>query len=274
MDNWHKVALWRKYYDEINIDDEANIKDTSWESFYLWRDSAKPLIESIKTSIKEKLELNKQLYKQYVDDLEEIDWVNFRPLRLSREEDYSDWLCHFMGTSTSSYFLNQCLGLNKVVRVIKAEREIGSEGYRSDIMLTLSDGTYIHIEVKIGDDSMQKTYNTAIAMQRLYNTTKEKLLNYILLMPEQLADWEDVEDPKWEFRIRSLTWEQIAIAGRNSVYYSAENTLWKTWMLGFVGAIEAELLRIPSGSKVEISNMREYNKKLRILSESLIKSSN
>ena len=43
-------------------------------------------------------------FKEFGGDPLSTEWSNFRPLRLSREEDWSDWLAYFIETNQHPYF--------------------------------------------------------------------------------------------------------------------------------------------------------------------------
>ena len=201
------------------------------------------------------------------------DWRKFRPLRLSREEDWSDWLAFLIESSQTGVFC-ACLlhdppsGLNTHIRAINVEREVAQNYYRGDIIVHWSGGFSSHIEVKIGDANLLKMYDTGRELRAKYGKKKDEWKNFILLLPEQVAAWEGLPAaPSEEPPIQALTWEDIAIALRRGLHCD-ETSLWKAWAYGFVGAIEQQLLMYP-GYRLESRRAEGISTKIRILREGL-----
>ena len=117
------------------------------------------------------------------------DWNDFRPLRLSREEDWSDWLAFLIQRSNGGFnkVLLERPGISAVdYRGPKVEREVLSNGYRSDIIILWNNGYADHIEVKVGDPGLGKTHGTSAAMRRKYGSRIKGWHDWILLIDSQI----------------------------------------------------------------------------------------
>lgn len=195
------------------------------------------------------------------------DWTQFRPLRLEREEDYSDWLAHLIEFSKTGYFSSKIFKLSgfaqsDYVSPRKCIREDPTGGYRADIVITWRDNSGTHVEVKIGDPNLFKTFDTAKKMRAKHQKC-QNWSDFILLMRWQMPDWlymgKGSDSP-----IRALTWEDIDLALRRSLLHSKESISWKAWAYAFIGAIEQKLLLFP-----RIANNEPNSKRLPVL-ESMI----
>ena len=100
------------------------------------------------------------------------DWNQFRPLRLSREEDWADWLAYLIETSTTGVFSKNLLGgevSKNLVLPKQVLREDICKGYRADMIIEWQDKKISHIEVKIGDPNLKKTYPTSEVFRDKFN---------------------------------------------------------------------------------------------------------
>jgi len=175
------------------------------------------------------------------------DWMEFRPLRLTREEDWSDWLSHLIQTSSTGFFSKMVFfGLDQyddnTISPVKVEREVSRGGYRADIVISWDDGSYSHMEIKIGDENLIKTYATGMEIMGSYPAGPDRWTHHILLLPDQLEHWrslENIEDNK--IHIDVLTWNDICISLRKALL-TDEPMVWKVWAYSFLGAIEQKLL--------------------------------
>jgi len=175
-----------------------------------------------------------------------FDWQNFRPLRTDREEQWSDWLHHFIRTSTTGHFAHQLVSrsgfesptpcANPVVH-----REESSEDRRADIVIQWRNGEHCHIEVKVGDLALEKTYDTASKLQQKHDT---HWTHYILLPREDEWQWRALETTH-EVTVHVLTWDDVAVALRRSLRLRREHQHWLAWAYGFCGLIEQKLLGLP-----------------------------
>lgn len=184
-------------------------------------------------------------------------WVAFRPLRLSREEDWSDWLAHLIETSHTGAFWSAALR-NKYPRdalanPVSVRREwVLPNGYRADLGIELRDDSWIHLEVKIGDDDLKKTVDTGEAMR---DEVGHDRVDDVLLLP---AD----DRPLWDAVIVDLTksgdqgarrasavtvidWRDVARGLRYALAESGETLRWRVLARMFCGAVEQALIGLP-----------------------------
>lgn len=192
------------------------------------------------------------LLAEFGGDPTRQDWRNFRPLRLSREEDWSDWLAYLIERSEAGVF-SHCLFGDSMMRSAytrpRVEREKMVDEYRADIIVRWSNNTFAHVEVKIGDRDLSKTFPTSKAM--MDNQPQAGWANYILLLSWQIPEWEEVkekaaQDEQGEppVKVLTLTWEDVCVALRRGLR-SNENIQWKAFAYNMVGAIEQLLIEYP-----------------------------
>lgn len=203
-------------------------------------------------------------------DTYKIDFINFRPLRLSREEDWSDWLAHLIATSETGYLSKHLLKLNKFDETHYVtpycEREILYEGYRSDIIIRWINGNFTHIEVKIGDMGLEKTYDTALKMRKKYGASNN-WYDFILLLETQVENWLNINNDSTP--ISYITWHEVALQIRKSLIHSEESVFWKVWAFTFLGAIEQLLLGFYNSKAKNIINVPLIDKQISLLTEGL-----
>ena len=98
------------------------------------------------------------------------DWQAFRPLRTSREEDWCDWLANLIENARTGRFAARLLGdgVGETQRycVGYIEREKVALGFRPDLVVHFTDGEAAHIEVKVGDLSLEKTVATGGSLRK------------------------------------------------------------------------------------------------------------
>lgn len=198
-----------------------------------------------------------QLAKTWDERLSEIggeinvqDWQRFRPLRLDREEDWSDWLAHLLETSRTGRFAGRLLRRSECKSLCspRVDREISIEDgtRRADLVIRWIDATASSIEAKVGDRNFDKTFETAAGLRSKYPAVAETgWSDFILLPAEDLALWDrtrsDGEIPR-KPPIGSITWTQVAIALRQTLWSREESAAWRAWAYAFCGAIEQSLL--------------------------------
>lgn len=176
------------------------------------------------------------------------DWTHFRPLRLSREEDWSDWLGFLLETSatgvTGCYLFGAPGGDSAAyARPAKVEREVIVEPFRADLVIRWSGSDATHVEVKIGDQSLEKTFSTARRLRETFGRHVRRWTDFILLLPAQTADWESVVDrASADVQVHCVTWQDVSIGLRRGLL-ADEPIIWKSFACAFTGAIEQTLLR-------------------------------
>lgn len=186
-----------------------------------------------------------------LDDLEgdpcRGDWSHFRPLRTDREEDWSDWLQHFISTSSAGTF---CFELFREAAFPSRSscarpavlREDVIDDRRADLVIVWASGCRTHVEVKVGDQSFAKTAETAAKLERKYGGAGWS--HYILLPSHDVERWTAIDHPP-DPVVRVVTWDDVAVALRRSMRSREEGRRWRMWAHGFCGLIEQRLLGHP-----------------------------
>jgi hypothetical protein len=186
-------------------------------------------------------------------------WSAFRPLRLSREEDWSDWLAHLIRTSRTGTFLSAALRHRfapaTLTEPLVAHREwVLPGGYRADLGVLLQDGSWMHIEVKVGDTALEKTAATGLAMSE--QVQPATVHDVLLLPPDDRYLWDVVreamaKDPTIPISTLARTsdvtvidWRDIARGLRRGLNDTAESMTWRALAVAFCGAVEQSLLGI------------------------------
>lgn len=173
------------------------------------------------------------------------NWEKFRPLRLNREENWSDWLAHLIEDSTTGVFAYNLFAIDNMDKTDYAKpcfckREEFHDGYRADLVIKWRCGSYSHIEVKIGDTNFIKTYDTSRVLMDKHKASQQNWTNFILLLPDQIPVWKETLNNR-DQHIDVVTWDKVAIALRKGIR-SNEQISWKVWAYSIVGAIEQILL--------------------------------
>lgn len=200
------------------------------------------------------------------------DWSRFRPLRLSREEDWSDWLAFLLERSTTGVFAARMLRGAGAASLghqrPSVDREVSGDGYRADLVIHWLNGCCAHIEVKIGDAALGKTFRTGRKMRLRYRKAVEAWENFVLLLPSQVATWEGLESAEPdEPPVEALTWIDVCVALRSGLL-SDESRSWKAWAYALVGAAEQALIGFP-GHRLSSRPLAGLEAKVEILREGL-----
>lgn len=192
-------------------------------------------------------------------DASQVQWDDFRPLRLSREEDWSDWLAQLLQTSTTGTFARdlflESLGsaggdfiAPQVARELSAKpkprliMEVSDrERRRADLLVRWQSGAISHVEIKVGDEAFDKTFETAKWLCDRYENGKP-WTDHVLIPDASVPAWQDcVERHPHERTFQVLTWTDVARALRRSLL-APESVLWRVWAYSFSGAVEQKLL--------------------------------
>lgn len=184
-------------------------------------------------------------------DPSQVDWAHFRPLRFGREEDWSDWLQHFLATSESGVFAYQLFGANRFAEAAccarpRVLREEVIDDRRADLVIEWKGKNYTHVEVKVGDRAFAKTAETASKLERRYPGS---WTHYILLPLEDLKLWHAVSSAETPV-IHTITWDDVVVAFRRSLRCCTEASRWRWWAHGFCGIVEHQMVGLPGTGEV------------------------
>ncbi len=243
----HKNGNSWNVFDFWQLQKKQQTNNLRWKAF----DDLQPYYEIIiENQFNELLPLvykwNKILYKLGKDPTNH-NWEKFRPLRLSREEDWSDWFAHLIETSTTGIFAKNLFEistfeLKNYIKPSNITREEIYINFRADVIIEWNNANYSHVEIKVGDKNLLKTFETSELFMQKYNVLSKKWTNYILLLSNQLPEWEQIiKNQNSKIIIHSLTWEKVCVALRRALR-SEETTVWKVWAYTFIGAIEQILI--------------------------------
>lgn len=179
-------------------------------------------------------------------DPSRTEWARFRPLRLSREEDWSDWLAELLESSTTGALARVFDAEGQRAHGVRRETATGrfeESSYRLDLIVEWAPGKHTHIEVKVGDLNLAKTWDTAKAIELREGGAWS---HFLLVPPDHEADAEQAAEQhnSERLRIEVVTWRQVAQALRVSLWDQKESTTWLAFARAFTGAIEQRLLGI------------------------------
>jgi len=267
------------------------MKNKSWSIFDNWNYKVKEkiiypdwhlfdsMVSTLSSFYKKKYKEFQSLYSKWDKELKlyggepsNFNWDHFRPLRLSREEDWSDWLIHLISESQTGYFSSHLFNIKDITvrdysRPSYTRREVSYKGYRADIIIKWNNGIYSHVEIKIGDENLIKTYGTSEVMRSYYKVPKSKWYDFIIILGSQVENWVNIDNSK-KCPIKYLTWNDVAIILRKSILISNEPLSWKVWAYSFLGAIERKLLYFKNEYK--ISDILQIENNIIILKEGLV----
>lgn len=230
---------------------QRDARDGSWRAFEEWGEAA----QSAAAEAEEELAILEERWSAWLDPLGEIsaqDWRRFRPLRLSREEAWTDWFAHLLEQSRTGVLAKSLLHRHRAFAsvatydTVEAGREIRTRARerRADLIVEFGGHAVAHIEVKVGDQSFDKTFHTARLLEDELRAGRT-WADFILVPPQDTVAWNAVaerarsSDPR---EVCLLTWADVAGALRRALREQNESPQWKAWAHSFCGAIEQKLL--------------------------------
>lgn len=218
-----------------------------WDAVVAWVASARGALIASEAELAESVERSDRALAGFERDPVHHDWSRFRPLRLSREEDWSDWLAHLLETSQTGTLAQHLFGAefpeDPGFVGAKAEREIATEDdRRADLVIRWARGAMSHVEVKVGDENFDKTFATSRGVALKYPSATT-ISNHVLVPPWSRAAWDHcaAENVNSEPRIGAFEWTDVAIGLRRALR-SSEPLHWRAWAWSFCGCIEQRLL--------------------------------
>jgi hypothetical protein len=184
-------------------------------------------------------------------DTTDLNWSQFRPLRLSREEDWSDWLAWLLEASTTGMFAHILFGPQmrcpaSALSLPTVEREPTTEDKerRGDILATWSAlGIIANIEVKVWDGQLDKTFDTAKKLKAARQA--KDWYDFILIPDELLPLWDTIaanhadDDP-----VDAITWKDVTHGLRSCLWQGRESLFWRVWAWTFCSAVEERILKL------------------------------
>jgi len=178
---------------------------------------------------------------------------DFRPLRLGREEDWSDWLAWLLRTSETGAFAEVLFGQHmdhgSRFAAQEVEREKPTEDRRADIVVSWESGQRTSVEVKLEDSQLEKTFDTAKELRG--RDPKSTWCHFILLPDERTPDWYAVaSDRSGDEEIHAVPWSDVVVGLRRCLWNKRESLVWRTWAWTFCGAIEQRILRLSEPDKL------------------------
>jgi len=195
-----------------------------------------------------------QYLEEYGGDPVRRDWSAFRPLRLSREEDWSDWLAFLLEDSATGLLGASIFGGDaaRYVEPTSVRREWSLPGgYRADLGVQLGgQNGWLHVEVKVGDEDFPKTFGECAAFRQAIGG-EPTVRDFILLPSTSMAAWTAAADTQRSegaapaVEVDAVTWDRVAVGIRRSLRCKRESVVWRAWAYAFVGAIEQRLLGVP-----------------------------
>ena len=143
-------------------------------------------------------------------------------------------------------------------RTPKVEREVPTKDQerRADIVVVWRGGQRTHIEVKVGDEKFDKTFETC---RKLRADTPTSEWYYSILIPDaSSAAWGAVARAHaGEDTIDVILWDDVVRCLRQCLWERCEPLVWRAWAWAFCGAIEARLLglRSPDRTRSDINEL-------------------
>ena len=174
------------------------------------------------------------------------DWARFRPLRLSREEDWADWLAHVLETSPGGHFAERLLrrpatGQVSVEREVRAAGVADGQDRRLDVVIRWGAAVFTHLELKVGDQSFAKTGETAQNIEAAQPGTWQHVL---LVPPADEASARSMMEAARGPAIEVMTWQGVASALRTCLWHRCGPVTWRVLARVLLGGIEQRLLTL------------------------------
>lgn len=213
------------------------------------------LISSSRKAVIPLVEECKQLEHEWDERLTQLfgsghsfNWNTFRPLRLSREEDWSDWLawlieCSRTGAFAESIFSKFLDDHAEAFQSPTVRREFNTDGRRTDIIIAWRNAKLTSIEVKIWDQNFEKTFDTVRKLRKQKQNCEGG--DFILIPRASLHAWTNVVDDPMNanaIQVECIHWEDVVRAVRKCLWNEDEGIVWLIWAWTFCCMIETAIL--------------------------------
>ena len=261
FDGWQRPnAVEPRVHDELQ----------SWAALDSWTALAGAAADQEEATVREQVQEWAMRLKDLGGEPSFSDWAGFRPLRLTREEDWSNWLGFLLSQPSGHALVKHLFGPDApAIADVEYERAFGGHERRVDLLLHWKDGTSSSIEVKVGDESLAKTFDTIELCEREFPRRWKH--HWILLPQGSLGSWNavaDERDPQGKV-CRVITWDEVAVGLRRLLWSRATLPGVAAWALALCGAAEQQLLGVPrmgtAGSASE--RLRAASLRRRLLEE-------
>lgn len=231
------------------------LEPRSWSGVIAWTSEIEAQLGADRGALAQQRRSSDQLLQDLEGDPSARDWTLFLPLRRNREEDWSDWLAQLIEDSITGRFAWALLGPTEHRTVgsyvgPRVHREVVCDGHRADLVIEWTDISYTHIEIKVGDQHLGKTLQTAQTVANRFGAYCTRRSDAVLLLPSQRDAWDVACRDACELGelVSCLTWAAVARALRTALPQSAgESIHWRVWAHVFCGAVEQDLLGMRAG---------------------------
>lgn len=172
-------------------------------------------------------------------------WSEFRPLRLSREEDWSDWLAYLLAMPEGLECARRSFppeGGKCALEKVRREVPVASGDRRADLVLFWNGSRASHVEVKVWDEAFAKTAETGVGCREAFGD-RGGWVDYILVPDE---NEEACRDELESDDVRIVTWTSVCIELRRALLVPRESPQWRAFARAFCGAVEQKILAIPA----------------------------
>jgi hypothetical protein len=234
---------------------QVSTKIPNWDSADVMSVALQKAAAQIQERLNETMARWEVKLRQLGGDPQRREWQRFRPLRLQREEDWSDWLAYLLATSKSGQFgyklFRDIVGSKRQddFSYPEVEREVVVGNRRADIVLVAGDRDRvgIHVEVKIWDRQFEKTGETSALVADTFVPKRGRVTEWhnVLLVPEDTGKGAVFDEHHPGVEVEPMVWTRVAgsiravFAGADA---GAEDISWRVWAWSFVGCIEQKIL--------------------------------
>ncbi len=223
----------------------------TWTLTDRWMKSVSQLAKAEAAALRPLLQPWEAKLKDIGGDPSADRWELFRPLRLSREEDWSDWLGWLLqaepGAGIARSLFGPPLNGTKLEKLLR-EVPVAGGARRADLVLLWKHRAASHVEVKLWDTSFGKTAETAKACEAAFRPRRTWRHN--ALLPDELK--EDWQRSAGTNGIYVVTWTDLVVELRRALLMPRQDGQWRAFARAYCGAIERQILGIPPRERLEM----------------------